>query len=247
MDIVLPSANGFQYLLTMVDRFTRWPVAVPLVDMTVESVVYGFAFGWVQHFGVPSTITTDRGTQFTSGVFTQLSKTWGIEVVYTTAYHPEANGLVERFHRRLKEALVALGAEATDEWFWKLPCVMLAIRTTVKPDEGASPADLVYGEGLAVPGKLLPTSATTDDQLQRQRAASLSNLRLEVARLQPVQTSAHRRPLVHLPEDLQDCNYVFIRRSHSAIHPMLTALYVGPFRVLSRNSQLQSCHSRSRR
>ena len=60
MDLItLPESNGFRYLLTMVDRFTRWPVAVPLVDITTESVVDGFAFGWVQQFGLPSTITSD--------------------------------------------------------------------------------------------------------------------------------------------------------------------------------------------
>ena len=63
---------------------------------------------------------------------------------------------------------------------------MLAIRTTLKPDVGASPSDLVYGEGLAVPGELLPSSPATDAELLRQRAAALSEMRLEVARLQPV-------------------------------------------------------------
>ena len=110
MDLVtLPESNGFKYLLTMVDRFTRWPVAVPLVDCTTQSVVDGFSFGWVQHFGVPHTITTDRGLQFTSDIFQQLAKIWGIRTIATSAYHPEANGLVERFHRRLKEAILALG------------------------------------------------------------------------------------------------------------------------------------------
>ena len=230
--VTLPSSNGFKYLFTAVDRFTRWPVAVPLVDISTESVVDALAFGWVQHFGVPSTVTSDRGTQFTSAIFQQLAKIWGIKIITTTPYHPESNGLVERFHRRLKEALIALGAESRDEWFWKLPLVMLSIRTTLKPDIGASPADLVYGEGLAVPGELLPSNPTTDVQLLRQRAAALADMRLEVARLQPVQTSAHRRPLVHLPEDLQTCTHVFVRRG--GIQPCLSSPYVGPYRVLER-------------
>ena len=234
--VTLPSSNGFRYLLTAVDRFTRWPVAVPLVDMTVESVIDAFTYGWIQHFGVPSTVTSDRGGQFTSAIFRQLTETWGIKVITTTAYHPEANGLVERFHRRLKEALIALGAETPDEWFWKLPCVMLSIRTTIKPDVGASPAELVYGEGLAVPGELLPSSPAADEQLQQQRTAALSDLRLEVARLQPMQTSAHRRPLIHLPEGLDNCSHVFVRRGDNGLHPPLSAPYNGPFRVVSRNA-----------
>ena len=234
--VTLPVSNGFKYLLTAVDRFTRWPIAVPLVDASVESVVDGFTYGWIQHFGVPSTVTSDRGAQFTSAVFHQLTQTWGIQVNHTTPYHPESNGLVERFHRRLKEALLALGSEEPEDWFWKLPCVMLSIRTTLKPDIGASPADLVFGEGLAVPGELLPSTPSSDGQLQRQRLAALSDLRLEVARLQPVQTSAHRVPLVHLPEALEDCSHVFVRRGNNGLHASLASPYVGPFRVVERNS-----------
>ena len=237
IDIVsLPVSNGFRYLLTAVDRFTRWPVAVPLADMSAESVVDAFAYGWIQHFGVPSTVTSDQGTQFTSAIYRQMTETWGIQTITTTPYHPEANGLVERFHRRLKEALVALGSESPEEWFWKLPLAMLAIRTTLKPDVGASPAELVYGEGLAVPGELLPTSPSTDEQLQRQRTAALADLRIEVARLQPVQTSAHRRPLIYFPEGLDDCSHVFVRRGDtSGVHRPLSAPYSGPYKVVSRN------------
>ena len=235
--VTLPPSNGFRYLLTIVDRFTRWPVAVPLVDMSTQSVLDGFTFGWIQTFGVPSTVTSDRGAQFTSGTFQQFTSTWGIKTILTTPYHPEANGLVERFHRRLKEALLALGADEPEEWFWRLPCVMLSIRTTLKPDVGASPADLVFGEGLAVPGEMLPSNPATEPQLVRQRAAALADLRLEVARLQPVQTSAHRQPLVHLPEALDSCSHVFVRRGTTGqLQPSLAAPYVGPFKVVSRNS-----------
>ena len=234
IDIVtLPLSNGYKYLLTAVDRFSRWPVATPMVDITSESVVDAFSHGWVQHYGVPSTITTDRGSQFSSAIFTQLAKTWGIQCLMTTPYHPEANGLVERFHRRMKESLIALGADSPNDWYWRLPCTMLAIRTTLKPDLGASPADLVYGEGLAVPGEVLPANPATDPELARQRASALSQLRVEVARLQPVATSAHRQPRIHLPPDLDTCTHVFVRRG--GFQSSLASPYVGPFRVISRN------------
>ena len=235
MDIViLPESNGFKYLLTAVDRFSRWPVAIPIQDMTAESVIDAFSHGWVQHFGVPVTITTDRGAQFSSDMFTQLTKTWGIKCNMTAAYHPEANGLVERFHRRLKESLIALGTDSPNEWYWRLPCVMLSIRTTLKPDLGASPADLVFGEQLAIPGEALPANPSTEDQLVRQRAAALADLRVEVARLQPVPTSAHRTPIIHLPQELETCTHIFVRRG--GIKANLSSPYVGPFRVISRDS-----------
>ena len=234
IDIVtLPRSNGFHYLLTAVDRFTRWPVAIPMENMSAESVVDAFAYGWIQQFGVPSTITSDNGTQFTSSTFKQLTDIWGIKTITTSTYHPESNGMVERFHRRLKESLIALGNENPDDWYWRLPCSMLSIRTTLKPDLGASPADLVYGEGLAVPGELLPANPSTEPQLVRQRDGALADMRIHVSRLQPVQTSAHRRPLIHLPEDLQTCTHVFVRRS--GLPQTLASPYVGPYKVLERN------------
>ena len=232
--VTLPRSNGFKYLLTAVDRFTRWPIAIPLVDISAQSVCEAFTYGWIAHFGVPATITTDRGSQFSSSTFQQLTKTWGVKVLMTTPYHPEANGLVERLHRRLKESLIALGSEQPNDWFWKLPMVLLAIRTTFKPDLGASPADLVYGEGLAIPGEILSNTPSTDPQLVRQREAALADLRIEVARFQPTPTSAHRRPRLHLPSDLDTCTHVFVRRG--GVQSTLSSPYLGPYRVTSRNA-----------
>ena len=231
--VTLPLSNGYRHLLTAVDRFTRWPTAIPIADISASTVIDAFTAGWIQNFGIPATITTDRGSQFSSAIFQQLTRVWGINTVMTTPYHPEANGMVERFHRRLKESLIALGNDEPDKWFWKLPMSLLAIRTTVKPDIGASPSDLVYGEGLAVPGEVLPSNPPPDPQLSRQRQSALADLRIEVARLQPTTTSAHRRPLVHLPEELGRCTHVFVRRG--GIQSTLAAPYTGPYRVISRN------------
>ena len=230
---MVPTSNGFPYLLTIVDRFTRWPTAIPLRNITTESVIDAFAHNWFASFGIPAHITTDRGSQFTSAVWSQLLRIWGVSHHLTTAYHPESNGLVERFHRRLKESLIALCRDEQEKWFWRLPCALLAIRTTLKPDLGASPADLVYGEGLTVPGELLGSHPAEDQVVQQQRERQLANLRLEVERLQPTATSAHRTPSVHIPESLATATHVFVRRG--GVHPPLTAPYTGPYRVASRS------------
>ena len=230
--VTLTPSNGFKHLLTIVDRFSRWPVAIPIKDMTVETIADAFAHGWVAHYGIPSSITTDRGAQFLSAAWAQLMSTWGIRSHTTTAYHPEANGLVERLHRRLKEALLACSQDHTNEWYWKPPTVMLSLRTTLKPDLGACPAELVYGEPLAVPGSLLSNAPSADDTLQQQQRSTLNNLRLEVARLQPTPTSAHRQQNVRLPQELQSCTHVFVRKA--PVQPCWSAPYSGPYRVLSR-------------
>ena len=70
IDIVgpLPSSQGYSYLLTMIDRTTRWPEAVSLSSISTEACVRAFIATWVSRFGVSSTLTSDRGAQFMSSV-----------------------------------------------------------------------------------------------------------------------------------------------------------------------------------
>ena len=160
-------------------------------------------------------------------------QTWGIKHVMTTAYHPEANGMAERLHRRLKKSLIALGNGDRNGWYWKLPMTLLALRTTVKPDIDASPADMVYGEGLTVPGQLVGPPNLNDDELLRAQRASRNNLRVEVERLQPKPTSAHRNPQTHIPDALATATHVLVRKG---LQPSLTAPYAGPYKVLQRHA-----------
>ena len=90
VDIVgpLPPSQNYRYLLTVVDRFTRWPEAIPLVDAQTTTCAKALALHWIARFGVPAELTSDRGSQFTSELWATLSQLNGTRLHRTTAYHP---------------------------------------------------------------------------------------------------------------------------------------------------------------
>ena len=153
----LPPSGGHTHILTIMDRSTRWPEAVPVSDTSARAVAEAFLQTWVACFGVPSTLTSDRGPQFTSALWAELCRLLGIDHVQTTAFHPQSNGLLERFHRRLKDAL---RARATcPSWAAQLPLIMLFLRATPREDVQRSPAEAVYGSQVVLPGQLLLAGA----------------------------------------------------------------------------------------
>ena len=95
-----------------------------------EVVAQALLSGWISRFGVPSTIITDHGHQFKSNLLNNLMSLIGSKHARTTAYHPQTNGMVERFHRQLKATLKA--QPNPDAWMDTLPLILLGIRTALK-------------------------------------------------------------------------------------------------------------------
>ena len=222
----LPPSDGYKYLFTVIDRFTRWPAAYPLKEMDAASCAHALTL-WIAEFGVPSDISSDRGAQFTGELWRNLSQLLGYRLHYTTAYHPQANGIVERFHRTLKASLMARFTGET--WSKQLPWILLGLRSTPKPELGATPAELVYGTTLALPAEFLghadPESPTE----------LLRRIRERMADLVPVPTSWHTLPRASEPSALRSAEFVFIRRDSR--RAPLQRPYDGPYKVLERGDK----------
>ena len=116
----------------VVDRFTRWPEAIPLVDAQTTTCAKALALHGIARFGVPAELTSDRGSQFTSELWATLFQLNSTRLHRTTAYHPQSNGIVERFHLHLKSALMA--RITGHDWIDELPWVLFGIRTVPKED-----------------------------------------------------------------------------------------------------------------
>ena len=219
----LPPSRGYTHLLTVIDRYTRWPEAIPLKDTSAISCAQALIGNWISRLGIPQHITSDRGAQFTSQLWSSISQLLGTELHHTTAYHPQANGMVERVHRTLKNALRA--SLTNLNWVDKLPWVLLGIRTTPSAELDTSPAELVYGAPLTVPGDIPrqnPDHLSCSDFLQR--------LRTTVQDFHAVPASRHRDIRASVPTTLGESGYVFVRRDF--IKPTLQRPHEGPYKVL---------------
>jgi len=223
----LPPSNGFTYILTVVDRFTRWPEAYPITDQSAETVAKCLVAHYVSRFGVPSEIATDRGKQFESRLFAEMCKLLGSNRVRTTSYHPQANGMIERNHRKFKESLIARCN--TIHWSDELPIILLGIRATVKEDLNCSPAELVYGQTLKIPGEFFVDTPLSDPL---NPSDFVDKLRIQMRSLKPVAPPVRRDVQTHIPKDLSTCSHVFIRVDK--VKPSLHPRYDGPFRVVKR-------------
>ena len=195
-----------------------------LTDITALSVARSLISGWISRFGVPSTITTDRGGQFEFDLWHQLMILLGTTRIRTTAYHPQANGLVERFHRQLK---VALKARNDSSWTDSLPFVLLGIRTALKENLHCTTAELVYGMSLRLPGQFfspsLPSSTPDSNYIIR--------LKQYMNTLHAIPTRTQNARGSFIDTSLSTTQYVFVRRD--SVRRPLQQPYDGPFRVLS--------------
>jgi len=223
VDIVgpLPTArDGHTYLLTVIDRTSRWPEAIPLRGITSVECVDAFTAGWVARFGVPHTVTSDRGSQFTSAVWRSMCKTLGVEHVTTTAFHPQSNGMVERFHRQLKDGLRARAAGSS--WLEHLPWVLLGLRSAPKEDAAVSSAEAVYGTQLVLPG-----------QLHHPDGVAQPTCRVPPLPLRERSYPAATRSGSGL---LDGVEWVYVRRGQHG--GPLEQAYVGPYQVLERTDKV---------
>jgi len=130
-EIFPASSRGHRYILTVVDFATRYPEAVALKNITTTTVAEALVSIFAR-VGVPEEILSDRGTQLTSDMMKEVGRLLSLKQLTTTPYHPQCNGLVERFNATLKSMLKRMCSERPQDWDRYIDALLFAYREALK-------------------------------------------------------------------------------------------------------------------
>ena len=153
--------SGNQYLLTVMCTSTRFPEAIPLRDIKAKTIIKALTkfFCFV---GLPKSIQSDQGSNFMSTLFQQVMHEIGIKQFKSTAFHPESQGALERFHQTLKSMIKKYCFEYEKDWDEGVHLLLFASREAVQESLEFSPYELVFGHTVRGPLKLMKEKWLTE-------------------------------------------------------------------------------------
>jgi transposase InsO family protein len=154
LDVVGPlpvTDNGNRYLLTFVDHFTRFCEAIPIPTQETEVIAREFVTRIITQFGVPRKLLTDRGASFTSALMKKTCRLLKIQMLQTSSYNAQANGVCERMHKLLVDMISHFVNKDARNWDRYVPYAVMAYRATPHCTVKYSPYYLVYGRELRLP------------------------------------------------------------------------------------------------
>ena len=155
MDILGPlpkTKQGFQYILLIVDSFSKWSEAFPLVTVEANEIANILVKEYFSRYGAPRVIVSDRGRNFMSKLIKAICELFQVKRHYTSSYHPQTNATCERANSTLAKVLRAYVNENQSNWAQLVPFAMMAFRSTPATEStGYSPYHLLFGKEMNLP------------------------------------------------------------------------------------------------
>jgi transposase InsO family protein len=187
----LPESKGYDYLMTVTDRLTKFIHLIPTTTTMTASQLASLLMGHViVNHGMPRYITSDRDKLFTSKFWQSLTDLMGIEQRLTTAYHPQANGQTERANQTVEQYLRHYVNYQQDDWVTYLPMAQFAYNNAIHSTTGETPFFANYGYNptlIGEPRNKVPTAeeaadlVDTIDYLRTQLSRDIEFMNLKMA------------------------------------------------------------------
>ena len=248
MDILGPlptTHDGNRYILVFSDYYTRWPEAYALPSIEASRIAQLLVDEILARHSTPRTLLSDRGSNFLSSVIQSVCKIMNTRRLHTTAYHPQTDGLVERFNATLCEGLSMYVSTHQKDWDKHLPLVLFAYRVSPNATTGESPFYLLYGREPRLPldvTLLLPDSNVSSSvaelrarivsNLEESQKLIESNTQIAQQRMK-LQYDKHTAPVTY---DIGSKVWVYTPKTRKGLSKKLAHNYHGPYRVTAKLS-----------
>ena len=237
--------RGNKHVLVFQDFLSKWPMVFPIPDHKAERIVKLLVEELVPFFGVPEALLSDRGTNLLSNLMKDVCALLGIEKLNTTAYHPQCDGLTERFNRTLKTMLRKHAAQYGAQWDRYLSGVLWAYRNTPHEATGEKPSFLLFGLDCRSPTEaaLLPPNSLESMEMSDYRTQliqSLSSAReiaaTSIQRAQVKYKKQYDKKAKPLPHEVGDWILIRFPQEETGANRKLSRPWHGPYRIESISS-----------
>ena len=239
--------SGNRYILVISDYYTKWTESFPMPNMEARTVARIIVEKVITRFGVPSYIHSDQGKQYEGSLFHEMCRLLGIKKTRTTPYHPQSDGMVERFNRTLTTMLSAYVNEHHSDWDTHLQYVMMAYRSARHETTGFTPNKLMLGREVSTPldimyempmaMKRIPTNKWVwelQEKMEDAHKLVRRHVRSEMVR----QKRYHDEKLSWEEFKEGDSVYIYFPTKKLGHSPKFTSHWRGPYNILRRLSNL---------
>ena len=239
------TSSGNRYIIVFSDYYTRWPEAFALPATDASRIATIIVNEIMARHGSPRTLLSDRGPNFLASIVKEVCRIINTRRSHTTAYHPQTDGLVERFNGTLAEGLSMYVSTHQKDWDEHLPIILFAYRVSPNATTQESPFYLLYGREprLPIDASLLVTPSNLSSSVSELRSRVVENLENAQRIIESNTQLCQQRMKIHydktscpVPYDIGSKVWVYTPKSRKGLSKKLTHNFHGPYRVVAKLS-----------
>lgn len=234
--------TGNKYILVCTDYLSKWAITQAVPDCTAETAARFLVEKVILQYGAPKKLLTDQGTHFVANLFEAITSRCGIHHITASTYHPQTNGLTERFNSTLAGSIRTYVNQQQSDWDEFLSAVTFAYNTSKQASTEIEPFKLMFGRTPSLPFDppkgIVDLSSTNDYYLQLtrflQQAKALA--RRNVHNQQVVYKNRYDQRRQHI--QLRAGQLVLLKQMMPKYLKKFSPKYYGPFHVIQQRGRL---------